>query len=82
MIANSPQATNNVVNEVERYIAWPGQALAYKTGQREIFRARNRAIDTMGDRFDVRTFHDTLLGSGSVPMATMHRLVDDWARGD
>ena len=79
MIANSPQATNNVVNEVERYIAWPGQALAYKTGQREMFRARNRAIDTMGDRFDIRAFHDTLLGSGSVPMATMHRLVDDWA---
>lgn len=79
LVANSPQATNNIVNEVERYIAWPGQALAYKTGQREMFRARNRAIDTMGDRFDIRDFHDTLLGSGSVPMATMHRLVDDWA---
>jgi uncharacterized protein (DUF885 family) len=79
LVANSPQATNNIVNEVERYIAWPGQALAYKTGQREMFRARNRAIDTMGDRFDIRAFHDTLLGSGSVPMATMHRIVDDWA---
>lgn len=79
LVANSPQATNNIVNEVERYIAWPGQALAYKTGQREMFRARNRAIDTMGDRFDIRAFHDTLLGSGSVPMTTMHRLVDDWA---
>jgi uncharacterized protein (DUF885 family) len=81
MVANSPQATNNIVNEVDRYIAWPGQALAYKTGQREMFRARNRAIDTMGDRFDIRAFHDTLLGSGSVPMTTMHRLVDDWANG-
>ncbi len=79
LVANSPQATNNIVNEVERYIAWPGQALAYKTGQREMFRARNRAIDTMGDRFDIRAFHDTLLGSGSVPMGTMHRIVDDWA---
>lgn len=81
LIANSPQAPNNIVNEVERYISWPGQALAYKTGQREMFRARNRAIDTMGDRFDIKDFHDTLLGSGSVPMATMHRLVDDWAAG-
>jgi uncharacterized protein (DUF885 family) len=81
LIANSPQAPNNIVNEVERYIAWPGQALAYKTGQREMFRARNRAIDTMGDRFDIKDFHDTLLGSGSVPMVTMHRLVDDWAAG-
>ncbi len=79
LVANSPQATNNIVNEVERYIAWPGQALAYKTGQREMFRARNRAIDTMDDRFDIRAFHDTLLGSGSIPMTTMHRLVDDWA---
>jgi len=82
MIANSPQATNNIINEVERYIAWPGQALAYKTGQREMFRARNRAIDTMGDGFDIRAFHDTLLGSGSVPMATMHRLVDGWAASE
>jgi uncharacterized protein (DUF885 family) len=46
-----------------------------------MFRARNRAIDTMGDRFDIRAFHDTLLGSGSVPMGTMHRIVDDWANG-
>lgn len=79
LVANSPQATNNIVNEVERYISWPGQALAYKTGQREMFRARNRAIDTMGDRFDIRSFHDALLGSGSVPMSTMHRIVDHWA---
>ncbi|MEN8234874.1 MAG: DUF885 domain-containing protein [Actinomycetota bacterium] len=79
LVANSPQAENNIVNEVERYIAWPGQALAYKTGQREIFRARNRAIDSMGDRFDIRGFHDALLGSGSVPMATMHRIIDEWA---
>ncbi len=79
LVTNSPQATNNIINEIERYIAWPGQALAYKTGQREMFRARNRAIDTMGDRFDIRAFHDTLLGSGSVPMGTMHRIVDDWA---
>jgi len=79
LVANSPQATNNIVNEVERYIAWPGQALAYKTGQREMFRARRRAHDTMGDRFDIKGFHDALLGSGSVPMATMHRIIDDWA---
>jgi uncharacterized protein (DUF885 family) len=77
--ANSPQATNNIVNEVERYIAWPGQALAYKTGQREMLQARARAEETLGSAFDLRAFHDTLLGSGSVPMATMHRVVDEWA---
>jgi uncharacterized protein (DUF885 family) len=78
LVANSPQAENNIVNEVERYIAWPGQALAYKTGQREMLRARQRAEETLGSRFDIRSFHDTLLGSGSVPMPTMHRLVDEW----
>ncbi len=78
LVANSPQAENNIVNEVERYIAWPGQALAYKTGQREMFAARNHAIAIMGDRFDIRGFHDALLGSGSVPMPTMHRLINEW----
>ena len=78
LVANSPQAENNIVNEVDRYIAWPGQALAYKTGQREMFAARNHAVAVLGDRFDIRGFHDALLGSGSVPMPTMHRLINAW----
>ena len=78
LIANSPQAENNIVNEVERYIAWPGQALAYKTGQREMLAARNHAMAVLGDSFDIRGFHDALLGSGSVPMPTMHRLIEEW----
>lgn len=78
LVANSPQAENNVVNEVERYIGWPGQALAYKTGQREMLKARARAEETLGSEFDIKDFHDMLLGSGSVPMPTMHRLVDEW----
>jgi len=79
LVANSPQAENNVINEVERYIGWPGQALAYKTGQREMLKARARAEETLGSEFDIKDFHDMLLGSGSVPMPTMHRLVDEWA---
>ncbi len=78
LTTNSPQAPNNIVNEVERYIALPGQALAYKTGQREMLRARARAEEALGAEFDIKAFHDTLLGSGSVPMPTMHRLIDDW----
>lgn len=78
LAANSPQAENNIVNEIERYIAWPGQALAYKTGQREMFAARNHATAVLGDSFDIRGFHDALLGSGSVPMPTMHRLINEW----
>ena len=79
LAANSPQAENNIVNEVERYIGWPCQALAYKTGQREMLKARARAEETLGSDFDIKDFHDTLLGSGSVPMPTMHRLIDEWA---
>ena len=78
LTANSPEAHRNIENEVDRYIVWPGQALAYKTGQREMLNARARAESALGDRFDLTAFHDTLLGSGSVPMPTMHRLVDDW----
>ena len=78
LTSNSPQAANNIVNEVERYIAWPGQALAYKTGQHEMLQARARTEEALGAEFDIKAFHDTLLGSGSVPMPTMHRLIDEW----
>ena len=76
---NSPQAHNNVVNEVARYIGYTGQALAYKTGQRELFRLRDVAKQTMGDRFDIKGFHDTVLGSGLVPLGTLDRMVKEWA---
>lgn len=78
LTSNSPQAANNIVNEVERYIALPGQALAYKTGQHEMLRARAGAEEALGVEFDIKAFHDTLLGAGSVPMPTMHRLIDEW----
>ncbi|MDJ0961181.1 MAG: DUF885 domain-containing protein [Acidimicrobiia bacterium] len=79
MAANSPQAPNNIANEVDRYIAWPGQALAYKIGQREIFRLRRDAESMMGDRFDIRGFHDVVLGSGPVPLGVLGELVGTWA---
>jgi len=79
MIANSPQAVNNITNEIDRYIGWPGQALAYKLGQRELFRLRRQAKDAMGDRFDIRAFHDVVLGSGPVPLNVLGGLVGDWA---
>ena len=78
MLENSALAENNVVNEVDRYIVWPGQALAYKTGQMEMLRLRDAARATLGDRFDVRAFHDALLGSGAVTMGTLATLIDDW----
>ena len=79
LAANSPQALNNIENEVDRYIGWPGQALAYKMGQRAIFQARRKAESTMGPAFDIKGFHDTVLESGPVPLGLMADLVDEWA---
>ncbi len=64
--------------EVDRYTIWPGQALAYKIGQREIERARREVSELMGDRFDLRAFHDEVLGHGSVPLATLRREIPGW----
>jgi uncharacterized protein (DUF885 family) len=64
--------------EVDRYTVWPGQALAYKLGQREIERARAEVTEAMGDRFDLRAFHDEVLGHGSLPLATLRREILGW----
>jgi uncharacterized protein (DUF885 family) len=64
--------------EVDRYTIWPGQALAYKLGQREIERARAAVSGQMGDRFDLRAFHDEVLGHGSLPLTTLTREIGSW----
>jgi uncharacterized protein (DUF885 family) len=64
--------------EVDRYTVWPGQALSYKLGQREIERARAEVTAQMGDRFDLRAFHDEVLGHGSLPLATLRREIAGW----
>ncbi len=63
------------VNEVDRYIVWPGQALAYKIGQREIERARRELQLQQGERFDLRKFHDALLGHAAVPLSTLRLII-------
>lgn len=67
-----------LANEIDRYIAWPGQALAYLTGQREILRLRAQAEAALGDAFDLPAFNGALLDSGSVPMPVLATIVDDW----
>ena len=67
-----------IVNEVDRYIIWPGQALAYKVGQREISRLRGEATRALGARFDLRAFHDEILRHGALPLTTLGEVVKDW----
>ena len=68
----------NVQSEVDRYIAWPGQALAYKLGQLEILRLREEARQKLGAKFDLRAFHDEVVGSGPLPLGVLHSQVESW----
>lgn len=79
--ANSPITMTSITSEVDRYIGLPGQACGYMIGRLEILRMRAEAMEAMGDRFDIKGFHDTVLGSGNVPLDTLDRMVRAWAKG-
>ena len=75
---NTALAERNMQSEVDRYIAWPGQALGYKVGELRILALRHRAEAELGARFDERTFHDALLDEGAMPLAVLENRMGDW----
>ncbi|MEA3039480.1 MAG: hypothetical protein QOE79_1993, partial [Sphingomonadales bacterium] len=78
MLDNSAMSPTDATAEVERYIAIPGQALAYKVGQLTIRRLRTRAEQALGPKFDVRDFHAQVLMSGALPMRVLEEKIDAW----
>jgi uncharacterized protein (DUF885 family) len=78
MLANTAESRGSVEGEVDRYIAVPGQATAYMTGSLEIQRLRHDAEARLGDRFDIKAFHDLVLANGAVTLPMLRKSVETW----
>jgi uncharacterized protein (DUF885 family) len=79
-LENEPITEANAIQEIERYIAMPGQALSYKVGELKIMAMRQKAEKALGNRFDIRVFHDQVLKDGAMPLAIFEAKLDNWIR--
>ena len=79
--ANAGKAEHDIVVEIDRYIVWPGQALAYKLGELKIKELRAKASKTLGDQFDIRGFHDEILWNGALPLSILEQRINNWIGG-
>ena len=77
-VENTAKSKLDIENEVDRYIAWPGQALAYKIGQLKMLELRNKAEKELGDKYDIKDFHHELLKRGSLPLDILEDYINDW----
>ena len=77
-LENTAKTPLDISNEIDRYIAWPGQALAYKIGQLKIMELRDKTKEALGENFDIKDFHDHILSFGSIPLNILEEKVDEF----
>ena len=76
--ANAGKTEHDITVEVDRYIVWTGQALAYKLGELKLKELRSRATAELGDKFDIRSFHDEIVWNGALPLSILDRQINNW----